>query len=167
MERFSGSADFVLNSSHHSSLPGISSLVEHRLHGALSSYFTAVCPALRRCSKCVYWMNKWCCWLCPLSFIFYKEQMLPITITNVFLPGKSHGQRSLVGYSPWGHKESDMTERLHFHFLFFTIIKAKTNNGAFKDSIVACRTDSSWFALWILILFPVNPHASQTWVSNF
>ena len=24
--------------------------------------------------------------------------------------------RSLVGYSPWGHKESDMTERLHFHF---------------------------------------------------
>ena len=27
----------------------------------------------------------------------------------VFLPGKSHGQRNLVGYSPWGHKESDMT----------------------------------------------------------
>ena len=25
-------------------------------------------------------------------------------------PGESHGQRSLVGYSPWGHKESDMTE---------------------------------------------------------
>ena len=34
--------------------------------------------------------------------------------TLVFLPGESHGQRSLVGYSPWGHKESDMTERLHF-----------------------------------------------------
>ena len=30
--------------------------------------------------------------------------------TSVFLPGKFHGQRSLVGYSPWGHKESDMTE---------------------------------------------------------
>ena len=28
------------------------------------------------------------------------------------LPGKSHGQRSLAGYSRWGHKESDMTERL-------------------------------------------------------
>ena len=28
----------------------------------------------------------------------------------LLLPGKSHGQRSLVGYSPWGHKESDMTE---------------------------------------------------------
>ena len=33
--------------------------------------------------------------------------------TPVFLPGESHGQRSLVGYSPWGHKESDMTERLN------------------------------------------------------
>ena len=30
----------------------------------------------------------------------------------VLLPGKFHGQRSLVGYSPWGHKESDTTERL-------------------------------------------------------
>ena len=30
--------------------------------------------------------------------------------TRVFLPGKSHGQRSLVHYSPWDHKESDMTE---------------------------------------------------------
>ena len=31
----------------------------------------------------------------------------------VLLPGKSHGQRSLVGYSLWGCKESDTTERLH------------------------------------------------------
>ena len=32
--------------------------------------------------------------------------------TPVFLPGKSHGQRSLVGYCPWGRKESDTTEQL-------------------------------------------------------
>ena len=32
--------------------------------------------------------------------------------TPVFLPGKSHGWRSLLGYSPWGHKELDTTERL-------------------------------------------------------
>ena len=38
--------------------------------------------------------------------------------TPVFLPGKSHGLRSLVGYSPWGCKESDTTEQLHFHFHF-------------------------------------------------
>ena len=30
--------------------------------------------------------------------------------TPVFLPGKSHGQRSLVGNSPWGRKESDTAE---------------------------------------------------------
>ena len=34
--------------------------------------------------------------------------------TPVFLPGKSHGQRSLAGYNPWGHKESDTTEQLQF-----------------------------------------------------
>ena len=32
--------------------------------------------------------------------------------TPVFLPGKSHGWRSLAGYSPWGHKESDITKQL-------------------------------------------------------
>ena len=36
--------------------------------------------------------------------------------TPVLLPGKSHGRRSLVGCSPRGRKESDTTERLHFHF---------------------------------------------------
>ena len=36
--------------------------------------------------------------------------------TPVVLPGKSHGQRSLVGCRPWGREESDRTERLHFHF---------------------------------------------------
>ena len=30
-----------------------------------------------------------------------------------FLPGKSYGQRNLMGYSPWGHKESSMTENAH------------------------------------------------------
>ena len=36
--------------------------------------------------------------------------------TPVFLPGEFHGQRSLAGYSPWGCKESDMTERLTLSF---------------------------------------------------
>ena len=35
--------------------------------------------------------------------------------TPVFLPGELQGQRSLVGYSPWGHKHSDMTEHTHRH----------------------------------------------------
>ena len=36
--------------------------------------------------------------------------------TPVLLPVESHGRRSLVSCSPWGHKESDTTERLHFDF---------------------------------------------------
>ena len=35
--------------------------------------------------------------------------------TLVLLPGKFHAHRSLEGYSPWGHKELDMTERLSTH----------------------------------------------------
>ena len=35
--------------------------------------------------------------------------------TPAFLPAKCHGQRSLVGYSPWGHQESDTTEQLSRH----------------------------------------------------
>ena len=33
--------------------------------------------------------------------------MRPWQLTPVLLPGESHGQRSLMGYNPWGHKESD------------------------------------------------------------
>ena len=36
----------------------------------------------------------------------------PLEDTAVFLPGESHGQRSLASYSPWGCKESDTTEQL-------------------------------------------------------
>ena len=42
--------------------------------------------------------------------------------TPVLLPGNSHGQRSLLGCSPWGLEESDTTERLHFHFSLFTFL---------------------------------------------
>ena len=40
-------------------------------------------------------------------------------LTLVFLPGESHGQRSLVGYSPWSRKESDTTEQLNHHHRYF------------------------------------------------
>ena len=36
-------------------------------------------------------------------------------LTPVFLPGESQGQRSLVDYSPWGHKDSEATEQLSMH----------------------------------------------------
>ena len=49
---------------------------------------------------------------------FLEKKMQP---TPVFLPGESHGWRSMVDYSPWGCKESDTTEQLHFHFLCLDI----------------------------------------------
>ena len=55
------------------------------------------------------------CWCRRLGFdslvrkIPWRRKWKP---TPVFLPGKSQGQKSLVGYSPWGHTESDMTDRL-------------------------------------------------------
>ena len=53
--------------------------------------------------------------------------------TPVFLPEKSHGWRSLVGYGPGGCKESDTTERLHFLFTF----NCYTRN--FYNKNVLCR----------------------------
>ena len=47
------------------------------------------------------------------TFMHWRRKWQP---TPVLLPGKSHGRRSLLGYSPWGCEESDTTERLHFHF---------------------------------------------------
>ena len=51
--------------------------------------------------------------MCKASNIYSLALYGP---TPVLLPGKSHGQRSLVGCNPWGREESDTTERLHFHF---------------------------------------------------
>ena len=45
------------------------------------------------------------------SKVHWRRKWQP---TPVLLSGKSHGQRSIVGYSPWGCKESDTTEPLHF-----------------------------------------------------
>ena len=50
----------------------------------------------------------------PFGIYTWRKQWQP---TPVLLSGKSHGQRSLEGYSPWGCEESDATERLHFHAL--------------------------------------------------
>ena len=47
------------------------------------------------------------------TMLSWRRQWHP---TPVLLPGKSHGQRSLVGCRPWSRKESDTTEQLHFHF---------------------------------------------------
>ena len=48
--------------------------------------------------------------------VSWRRKWLP---TPVFLPGEFHGEKSLVGYSPWGCKESDTTERLTFSHIIF------------------------------------------------
>ena len=63
----------------------------------------------------------------------------------VHLPGKSQGQRSLVGCSPWGLEESDTTERLHFHFSLWC-----TGEGNGKPLQCSClqnpRDGGAWWA---------------------
>ena len=58
-------------------------------------------------------VHDWATSLSLFTFMHWRRKWQP---TPVLLPGKPHGQRSLVGYSLWRRKESDMTERLHFHF---------------------------------------------------
>ena len=58
----------------------------------------------------------YCQWFFQIWFLSLEPWRRQWHPTLVLLPGKSHGWRSLVGYSPWGRKESDTTERLHFHF---------------------------------------------------
>ena len=72
----------------------------HRFLG--DSVVNNIACQCRRCKRCRF--NPW------VSKIPWKRAWQP---TPVFLPGKFHGQRSLVGYSLWGHKESDTTEHTH------------------------------------------------------
>ena len=66
-------------------------------------------------------------------------------LTPVLLPGKSHGWRSLVGCSPWGHKESDTTERLHFHFSLSCI--GEGNGNLLQGSCLENpREGGAWWA---------------------
>ena len=56
--------------------------------------------------------------------------------TPVLLPGKSHGQRSLLGYSTWGCKESDMTKRPRFTHFILSLEKELATHS----SVLAWRT---------------------------
>ena len=100
---------------------GISALIRR----AYSKLVAMVAQMVKRCPQCrrpgfdswvwkIPWKRKW-------------------QSTPALLPGKSHGQRTLIGYSPWGHKESDTTERLHFHFHLQTRRRTLTRHRSFLD----------------------------------
>ena len=66
-----------------------------------------------------------------------KWQPTPVSLR------KSHGWRSLAGYSPWAPKESDTAEQLHFHFLMLGMIKGRRRRGLQRmrwlDGITSAR----------------------------
>ena len=74
--------------------------------------------------------------------------------TPVLLPGKSHGQRSLVGCSPWGREESEMTEQLHFHFSLSCI--GEGNGNPLQCSCLENRRDGG---AWCAAIYGV----AQSW----
>ena len=75
------------------------------------------------------------CWEDP-----WRREWQP---TTVFLPGEFHEQRSLEGYSPWGRKESDMTEQL-------ALSLSHNNNEPFLHPIVTCNEN------WIFFFFTLQ-----------
>ena len=79
--------------------------------------------------------------------------------TPVLLPGKSHGWRSLVGCSPWGRQESDMTERLHFHFSLSCI-----GEGNGKPLQCSCLENPRDRGAWWAAVYGVAQ--SRTWLKR-
>ena len=65
--------------------------------------------------------------------------------TPVLWPGKSHGWRSLVGCSPWGHWGSDTTERLHFHFSL-SCVEEGNGNPLQCSCLENPRDGGAWWA---------------------
>ena len=63
----------------------------------------------------------------PIGILYATLRRRQWHPTPVLFPGKSHGWRSLVGCSPWGCEESDMTGRLHFHFSLSCTGEGKSN----------------------------------------
>ena len=75
--------------------------------------------------------------------------------TPVFLPGESHGGRSLVGYSPWGRKELVTTERLtHTHTLLL-----RTLHHPLCAPWMLCLVAQSCLTLWTV--WPMDPLSSS------
>ena len=82
-------------------------------------------------------------WDTQVQSLGWKRKWQP---TPVLLPGKFPGWRSLVGYSPWGSKERDMTERLHFHFSLSCIGKQMATHSVFLPG-----ESQRWGAWWAAV----------------
>ena len=95
----------------------------------------------------------WATSLSLFTFLYWRRQRQP---TPEFLHGKSHGQRSLVGCSPWGCYESGTTEQLHFHFSLSCIgegnghplqcsrLENPRNRGAWWAAVYVVAKSQTW-----------------------
>ena len=90
--------------------------------------------------------------------------------TPVFLPGESHGQRSLVGYGPWGRRELDTTQRLSItHSVLSTFLYLTWFDSRLPITVITSRL---WMGLsggsvnGISLFLLTGPVNSQLWVSE-
>ena len=83
------------------------------IYPTVGSMGKRICLQCRRCG-----FNPW------LGKISWRRAWQP---TPVFLPAESHGQRSLAGYSPWGHTESGMTKATQHTYVFHCAQKSAQN----------------------------------------
>ena len=88
----------------------------------------------RQRGYCCHWVRKFC-----------TGNMKEWHPTPVYLPGKSHGWRSLVGCSPQGRQESDTTERLHFLFSL-SCIREGNGNPLQCSCLENPRDGGAWWA---------------------
>ena len=99
------------------------------------------------------WLSDWTTtWTVTTNYITMVFKTLNISIRRrrwhpipVLLPEESRGWRSLVGCSPWGREESDMTEWLHFHFSF-SCIKEVNGNPLQYSCLENPRDGGAWWA---------------------
>ena len=107
-----------------------------------------------------------------INKIYLKYSTLGLTAKNirrrrwhptpVLLPGKPHGHRSRVGCSPWGHEESDTTERLHFHFSLSCI--GEGNGNPLQCSCLGNPRDGG--AWWAAVYGVAQSQTRLKWLSS-
>ena len=97
--------------------------------------------------------------ICSLEVTQWRRWWYP---TPVLLPGKSHGQRSLVGCGPWGCKESDTTERIPFHFSLSCI--GEGNGSPLQCSCLENPRDRG--AWWAAVYGVTQSRTRLKWLSS-
>ena len=103
--------------------------------------------------------DDWATYLSLFTFTHWRRKWQP---TPVFLPGESQGRRSLVGCSPWGHEESDLTEWLHFHFSLSCI--GDGNGNPFQCSCLGNPRDGG--ACWAAVYGVAQSWTRLKWLSS-